>query len=558
MDARRTAGGPLIRARQPLPCGGHDGGTEKMLTRRDALGAALGTAAAVMLAPGARAQTAGRNVLIGGFDVGPGGLQGNFNPLAATAGFQWLNLYFETLVLYDAKLETIAGALAVNFESNPDKTQYTFHLDPKAAWHDGTPFVADDVVFTIDLAKDTKSGSVFPARLADIARVSTPDAHTAVLELSKPNASLPDILTKLMILPKHALSGLPRDGIDRDPWWAHAPVGTGPFSFVRYDTDQFVELKANPAYRLGKPRLDGVINRYFKSTAGAVAALKAGEIRFSYVEADDLKSFEGNSAFRAIDGDSWVVNYIGFNFATKLWDDARVRQAVMHAINRAAIVKALYGGAATLANCPFVAPNVTPNDLEQYAYDPDKARALLKAAGWDSINGTKPLTILTYYNTPLIANVLAAMQAMLSQVGIAIVPRQVDVATYNAIVYAREPDLSAYPLVFAGAQNGPDPGGINLYLNESQIPPAGANIMRVRNSALSAALDGGMTANDAAGRVEKFREFARIANRDVPWATMWVAKRYGIVSADVENFVWTPAPSGGGYDQSAERWAIRA
>jgi len=522
------------------------------LTRRQGLSLAIAAAAART----ARAQPA-RNVMVGGFDVGPGGYPGNFNPLAATAGFQWLNLYYETLVLYETTaLENIVGALAAKFEANAARTEYTFHLAPDTKWHDGTPFTSADVAFTIALAKDAHSGSINASRLADVAEVRTPDAATAVFALAKPNAGLLDTLTRLMMLPQHALEPLPREGLDRNPWWAKTPIGTGPFSFVHYDTDQFVELKANPAYRRGRPKLDGVINRYFKNTAGAVAALRAGEIQFSYVEADEAQAFAGNSAFVPIEGNSWVINYIGFNHAAGIWSDVRVRRALLHAINRDAIVKSVLKGAADVANSIYIAAKVTPNDLDPYSYDPAISKVLLTEAGWDKINGNKPLTLLTYYNTPLAANVLAAIQAMLAQVGVNVVPRAVDVATYNGIVYAREPDLAQYPLVYAGAPNGPDPGIANLGLNESQIPPAGANIMRVRIAALNAALDAALAEVDDAKRTALFQQVAKVFNSELPWAPLWVQRRYGIVSAALRNFIWTPSPGSGSYDQHAESWAF--
>ena len=254
------------------------------------------------------AQRAGRR-----FRCRAGRLPAQLHPLAATAGFQWLNLYRWTLVLYDPKLERIVGSLAQRIEPNDEKTSFAFHLVPNVKWHDGQPFTSADVAFTIELAKDPHSGSIFGSRLADIARVTTPDPLTAVFELNKPSGALLDIITKLMILPKHALEALPRDGLDRNPWWSKTPIGTGPFSFVRYETDQFVELKANPAYRNGRPKLDGVINRYFKNSSNAVDALRAGEIQFSYVEADEARSFQGDKGFRVIPGNSWVLNYIGFN-----------------------------------------------------------------------------------------------------------------------------------------------------------------------------------------------------------------------------------------------------
>ena len=527
-----------------------------MRPRLHALGLAMALALAAFATTPAPAQQ-DRNVMVGAFDVGPMGQQGNFNPLIATAGFTWLNMYFETLVLYDAKLETISGALAQSFEVSPDKTRYSFKLAPGVKWHDGKPLTAADVKFTIETAKDPKTASVFASRLADVSGIETPDDLTVVLTLSRPNASLLDVLTKLMILPKHALEGIPRETLAKDPWWSTAPVGTGPFVFVRYETDQYVELKANPDYRKGAPKLAGVINRYLKNTAGAVAALKAGEIQASYVEPDDARTFAGQEGFRIIEGDSYVLNYIGFNHTTPLWKDERVRRAVMLAINRDAIVKSLYGGAATVANCGYVAPRLVPSDIDPYAYDPAKAKQLLQEAGWDQINGGKPLTFLTYYNSPQAANVMAAMQAMLAQVGINVVPKQVDAATYNSIVYAKEPDSSQYPLVYAGIQDGPDPGSINVALNSKQIPPAGGNIARVDMPDVTSALDAALAEADADKRVQRFQDVCRVMNKELPWATMWVGKRYGVAATSIADFVWLPAPTGGGYAANAQAWAFK-
>ncbi len=162
--------------------------------------------------------------------------------------------------------------------------------------------------------------------------------------------------------------------------------------------------------------MDKLINRYFADPVAAIAALRSGEIQFTYVDSNDVSTFSSDSAFRVIEGDSFVVNYVGFNQEVPLWKDLKVRQAFMHAINRDAIIQSLHGGAAKPANCVYVADRLVPKAIDAYAYDPQKARQLLDEAGWDKINGSKPITILTYYNSPLVANVLAAMQAMLAQV----------------------------------------------------------------------------------------------------------------------------------------------
>lgn len=287
--------------------------------------------------------------------------------MTATAGFTWLNTYYEPLVIYNSDLTAIVGALASDFEVSSDSLSYTFRL-VDATWHDGEPFTSEDVKFTLELAKNPESGGLFAARLADIASVETPDEHTAVVTLSKPNSAILSVLGYVMMLPEHALSEIPVAEIGKNAWWSTTPISTGPFRFVRYVSDQYVELEAFEDYRGGRPKVDRLINRYFANPAAAVAALKAGEIQFSFVEPDDALTFEGDADFRVIEGDSFVVNYVGFNHRAGIWDDLRVRRAVMHAIDRDAIISSIFGGAAKRADCGYVADQLVPEGLDAYRW----------------------------------------------------------------------------------------------------------------------------------------------------------------------------------------------
>ncbi|MEZ2218274.1 ABC transporter substrate-binding protein [Rhizobium sp. RCC_161_2] len=493
--------------------------------------------------------------LSGGFDVGPGGFQGNFNPLAATGGFTWLSIYYEPLVSYDEKLQKVVGVLASSYEVSADQRSYTFKLTD-AKWHDGQAFTAKDAKFTIELAKNPKTGSVLAARLTAISSIETPDDKTLVIKLSTPSASLMDTMTKIMMLPEHALSQIPADQLAKNSWWSTEPIGTGPFKFIRYVADQYVELSANADYRGGKPALEKLIDRYFADPAAAISALRAGEIQFTYVDSNDVSTFKGNADFRVIEGESFVVNYLGFNHDSPIWKDLRVRQAVMYAINRPAIVQSLYGGAAKQANCAYVADHLVPKDVEPYGYDPERARQLLKEAGWDKINRDKPITLLTYYTTPLAANVMAALQAMLAQVGINVTPRAVDTPTFNSIVLNPKPDVAQFQMIYAGLQNGPDPSSINAGLNEKQIPPAGANVVRARMPDLTTALDAALGETDLTKRNARYQDVCKVMNGELPWATLWVANRYGVVSSKAKDFVWTPAPGGGPYQAHPEKWSL--
>ncbi|MGO6900124.1 ABC transporter substrate-binding protein, partial [Rhizobium ruizarguesonis] len=203
-----------------------------------ALGALLSTAAVPALVVSGVAAEAQAATLSGGFDVGPGGFQGNFNPLAATAGFTWLSVYYEPLITYDEKLQKVVGALASSYEISSDQMTYTFKL-ADAKWHDGKPFTAKDTKFTMTLAMDAKTGSVLAARLKGISSVETPDDHTVVIKLSAPSSSFLDTMTKVMMLPEHALSSIPADQLAKNAWWSTAPIGTGPFKFTKYVSDQY-------------------------------------------------------------------------------------------------------------------------------------------------------------------------------------------------------------------------------------------------------------------------------------------------------------------------------
>ncbi|WP_163272144.1 ABC transporter substrate-binding protein [Chelativorans alearense] len=491
--------------------------------------------------------------ITGGFDVGPGGYPGNFHPHQATAGFTWLSTYYEPLVIYNPDLSEIVGALAADVSISEDSLQYTFKL-ADAKWHDGEPFTSADVKFSLELAKNPDSGSLFAARLGDIASVEAPNDSTAVVTLGKPNAAFLAILTQVMMLPEHLLGSRDPAELANSDWWSTEPVGTGPFKFVQYVSDQYVELAAFDDYRNGRPKVDRLINRYFANAAAAVAALKAGEIQFTYVEPDDAKTFEGNDGFRVIEGDSYVVNYIGFNHKVDLWQDVRVRQAVMYAIDRDQIIESLYGGAAKVASCGYVAPQIVPGGLNDYAYDPEKAKALLAEAGWDQISGGETIPWLTYYNSPQVGNVMAAIQAMLAQVGINVSPRAVDVPTYNGIV--RGTDWDQFPLVYAGAQNGPNPASLNVNLNAAQVPPVGNNIMHIDMPELTEAIETAMAETDTSKSNELWQQVCGVMNEKMPWGSMWVASRYGVASANLKDFYWTPAPAGGPYQAHPENWDI--
>ncbi len=509
--------------------------------------------------------------MIGAFDVGPGGCQGELclNPMRATAGLTWLEKYYSHLVIYsDTSMSAIAGDLAEDWDVAGDGVTWTFRLREGLTWHDGEPVTADDVRFTLELYADPAQqavnagtvqnalvgGTEYGEGTADsISGVEVVDERTIQLTTPEPNAAFLDLMTRIFILPEHSLGQIPRDQILESDWWTTNPIGTGPFQFVQYEPDQSIELERFDDYWRGAPRLDRLINRYFLEAGTSIIALEAGEIDFTYATADEAIRLEDNPNVTVVPGPSQVINFLNLNpNAVEAFQDTRVRQAIAYAIDREAIIEGLWQGAAEPAYCLFNNPNYVPDDLNTYDYNPEMARELLAEAGWDP-DTVGEFEAITYYTDQLSSDILVAIQQYLADVDINIVPRNVDVPTFVNEYY----EDSTFQIGYAGAGNGPDPQGSYGYFHSSQTWPTGTNAISYSNPELDALLEQGLAELDPTARAEIYQEVCRILNEEQPWIFLWVTTRYGAVSNRIGNFQYTPAPGGGRYYDAAEDWFIR-
>jgi peptide/nickel transport system substrate-binding protein len=530
--------------------------TRARLRRPIAFLAALALLAAIMAPAASVAQDAGTatasgGVLVGAFDVGPGGNPEHFNPLDAGAGFTWYEKYFSKLMLYDVDFTAIQGELAESWEINEDATQYTIHLREGVLWHDGEPFTSEDVKFTIELAAHPDSVSYIGAKFTGVTSIETPDDLTVVLNLEQGNATLLDAFTFLVMLPQHALADIAPADLLVSTWWQENPIGTGPFKWKAYEPGQYVELEAFEDYWRGRPALDGIINRYFPEAGSSVIALRSGDISFTYLSTDEALAMEGEEGLAVIEGPSQVLNYLGFDMTDERFADVRVRQAFMYALDRQLIIDQLYAGQATAVNCAYLLPQFVPDDLNGYEQDVDMARQLLEEAGFD---GSEPIEIVTYYPDQLSQDVLVTIQQFLADVGVTIELRTVDVPTYNTI----GPDPEQWDFTYAGAANGPDPDVMSTHFESKAANPNVRNWSSIENADLDALFAQGRSQTDADARATTYQEICTIMNQDLYWLPLWVTTRFGGYSTEIENFVWTPAPGGGRYYDAAETWSLAA
>ena len=515
--------------------------------------AAAPTAAAAQGAPTTQA-AAGQagGTFTGGFDVGPGGSPQGFNPLGQGAGYMWLEKYYSKLLTYDIKFTKMQGELAETWEVSPDAKTFTFHLRKGILWHDGQPFTSDDVKYSIELAKNPDSAFVYAPKLVDIQDIATPDPLTVVITLGKPNAAFLDALIFVFMVPKHAIGTIAAKDLVKNQYWYTNPIGTGPYKWSKYVQDQYVQLVPNENYWRGKPKLDLLINRYFKEAGSALIALQKGEIQFTYVTADESEIVKKDQNLTLLSGPSQVVNYLAFNLKDTRFQDVRVRQAFAYAIDRQTIVDQLFKGTAVVVPAAFDQPQYQPKDANPYKRDVNKAKQLLQAANWDKIKGD-PIEILTYYADQLSTDILVTVQQQLADAGVTVKLRAVDVPTFNGIVNKADPQFTIY---YAGGANGPEPDVTSIYFLSTAVPPAGSNRGFWNNPDEDKAYLAGRSDIDPAKRAADYQAAAAIQNDQLPWVPMWVTTRFGAVSKKAQNFLYTPSAGSGRYYDQAELWTV--
>ena len=292
---------------------------------------------------------------------------------------------YQGLLEYSETLEPLP-LLAKSWEISSDKTEYTFHLQPNVVWHDGNPFTADDVIFSVmkfSMALSPRARSIF----ASITKATAPDPMTVVLTLDKPFEPflLMFDVTATPMMPKHIFDGT---NYMTNPH-NQLPVGTGPFRFDAWQRGSFIRLKRFEKYwEPGQPYLDGIVYRVIPDSQSRALALQTGQIALT--QSNDIEPFD-IPRFRAdprlvVETTGWEMfsplSWLDINNRVKPLDDPRVRRAISHAIDRDFIAERLWFGTARPATSPICSTTRFHDPAAKLqSYDPKRAAALLDEAG---------------------------------------------------------------------------------------------------------------------------------------------------------------------------------
>ncbi|CAN5730932.1 ABC transporter substrate-binding protein [soil metagenome] len=310
-----------------------------------------------------------------GMQLEPPHLDPTAGAAAAIREVTYANI-FEGLTRF-AEDGTVRPALAESWETAPDGLSWVFNLRSGVAFHDGTPFTAEDVAFSFERAMAEDSTNAQKQLFEGINAVNVIDDVTLEIGLDAP---------KGMLLFNLAWG----DAIIVSPASVEAnrtsPVGTGPFRFSHWVQGDRVELVRFEDYWGEAPALDRVTFRFISDPTAAFAAMMAGDIDAfpGFPAPENLPQFEADPRFEVILGTTEGETILAMNHAREPFEDIRVRQAIAHAIDRQAIIDGAMFGYGTPIGSHFAPHHPAYVDLTERAeHDPERARALLAEAGFE-------------------------------------------------------------------------------------------------------------------------------------------------------------------------------
>ena len=297
--------------------------------------------------------------------------------------------------------------LAESWSVSDDLKTYDFKLHPDVKFSNGADFTAEDVKFSIDRVKSDAWTSSVKNKMNVVDSVKVLSDTEVQIVLKQPsNAWLYDMATRIGAM-------FDESGVDD---LAKTAIGTGPYTVESWKPNESMTLAAREDYWGEAPQIKTATLRYFADVTATTNALQSGDVDIVYnMQAPDLlTTFEGNPDYQILDGTSTGEIILSMNNRVAPFDDVKVRQAVMYAIDRQAVMDAAWNGKGTLVGGPVPPTDPYYEDLTgEYPFDPAKAKSLLKEAGAENTNIT-----FTVPTRPYATAISEIVVAQLKDVGI--------------------------------------------------------------------------------------------------------------------------------------------
>jgi peptide/nickel transport system substrate-binding protein len=321
------------------------------------------------------------------------------------------------------------------------------------------------------------------------------------------------------------------------------PIGSGPFKFVSGETDKEVIIERNQEYWGEKAKLERV--RFAVVPDATTEALelrkKSADLTINSLTPDTVITLEREPFLAVEHAPGTEIQYLGFNLRDPILKDVRVRKAIAYALDRRPMIQYLWGGWAQPARSVLPPQSWAYNgDVPAYNHDPDKARALLDAAGYPAVNGVRFHLTMKTSTTESTRLMVAVIQQQLREVGIVLDIRSFESATFLADVIHGAFQL--YGLRWVGGNQDPD---IFYVFHSSRFPPSGANRGRYSNPKVDALIDQARREVDQAKRKATYAELQLILADELPYIDLWYLDNVLVHNKRVRNLQLNSA---GNYD----------
>ena len=378
-----------------------------------------------------------------------------------------IELMFDRLMVINTD-GTFGPRLAESWETNEAQDKITYHLNENAKWQDGEPVTAEDVVYSAQVASSSEFNYLRRIRMqyfagtdetgcetgTDSIEVKALDDHTVEFTLKTPMD--PSIIYALVnrdffIMPKHLLGDISDTELVNDAFW-QKPVGSGPCIFDNMESGVSIEFKANKDYYLGAPDFDRLVFKKVQSS-NLLSGLMSGDIDVlsgnSQIPLADWEAAKNTQGIVTKSVPTFAYQYMAMNTSRDyLTED--VRHAISLAINRQVIVDQLLQGEARIAIGPLAEDHPYFDEkLLPIEYDPEKAKSMLEAAGWDS---NRELEVMVSTGNEVREKSAILIQQDLQKIGIKTKIQTLDFPTL--LTNARNGD---YDLCFIGSAGSVDP-----------------------------------------------------------------------------------------------------
>ncbi|MBF9002072.1 MULTISPECIES: glutathione ABC transporter substrate-binding protein [Vibrio] len=422
---------------------------------------------------------------------------------------------FERLFQFDDQMKLIPE-LATKYSSNDDATEFTITLRKGVTFQDGTPFNAKAVKANLDRLSDQTKGLKRNSLYKMIDKVTVVDDDTVKIHLNQSFGAFINTLAhpSAVMWSPAVLAKYPKEADLR----MH-PTGTGPFKFEEWSPGQDVKLvKYDNYWQKGWPKVDSVTFYPAPEDSTRVASLKSGQVNAIYpLPADLVNSVKSDSKLLVQRDPSIYLMYMAINTQHKALSDPRVRQALNYALNRNLWLKinaadmGVPAHSAMAPNVQFYAKQTSPD----YSYNPEKAKELLKEAGY--ANGLT-LNLWTSNSTPRVRTAQFVKQ-QLGQVGVKVKVVPMDSGTRDSKLWnVKDPKKAEFDLYYGGWS--PSTGDADwalrpLFATESWTPTA-YNVSYYSNKAVDKAIMGGLKTADPKQRAASYAQAQSLIWKDAP------------------------------------------